>query len=83
MYYIGTGGDNEVFENRASGAYIFRPNGTAYTISDSVKTKTFKGALFDEIHQTFEESAVQVIRVYKNLPYVEFDWVIGPYKVTT
>ena len=30
-YYLGMNGDNSKFEKRASGAYIFRPNGTAQT----------------------------------------------------
>lgn len=44
LYYKSMAGDNRKAINRASGAYIFRPNGTALPICDhSNESKIFKG----------------------------------------
>lgn len=78
-YYEGMEGNNEVFENRSSGAYIFRPK--------SISTKDFAvlgsreiytGPVVKEIHQTINEWVSQVIRIYSGKEYIEFDWLIGP-----
>lgn len=43
-YYKGYIGDNKEFENRSSGAYIFRPNGSeALSVSSTQKLITYKG----------------------------------------
>lgn len=82
LYYRGASGNNEVFENRSSGAYIFRPNGTAHPIldgKDSIKFDFVAGDLIDEVHQTWGDFVHQIIRVYKvGVDYAEFDWVVGP-----
>lgn len=36
FYYEGASGNNEIFDNRSSGAYIFRPNSTEQIISKKV-----------------------------------------------
>ncbi|XP_075216675.1 lysosomal alpha-mannosidase II isoform X3 [Lycorma delicatula] len=76
-YYKGAVGNNEIFANRSSGAYIFRPNGSE-PVGSAVKMTTYKGPLVDEIHQTFSDWVTQIIRVYKNEGHVEFNWIIGP-----
>lgn len=78
FFYKGASGDNKEFNNRSSGAYIFRPNGTEYIISDKADIKVIKGDLVDEVHQVFNEWVSQVVRVYKVLNYVEFEWMVGP-----
>lgn len=79
LFYEGAVGNNEVFENRSSGAYIFRPNGTnAYPVTDKAKFTIYTGYLLCEIHQTFNEWTSQIIRIYSKENYVEFDWVVGP-----
>lgn len=81
MYYNGAKGNNTEFEFRASGAYIFRPSPdspVALPFTEVVKTTTYKGYYVDEVHQQFGDCALQVIRVYKNEPYIEFDWIVGP-----
>ncbi|KAI4469631.1 alpha-mannosidase [Holotrichia oblita] len=81
MYYIGARGDNLGFANRASGAYIFRPHGDypdAMSFGQTINITTYTGNLVDEIHQTFSSWAKQVIRLYKNTNYIEFDWLVGP-----
>lgn len=85
LYYEGAQGDNGAFERRASGAYIFRPqNDEAITISDSVTITTYKGKIFEEIHQQFNDWVTQVIRLYISdaAPYIEFDWIVGPIDTT-
>jgi len=72
-------GNNEGFENRASGAYIFRPNGTSpNSLGDPVFAEMFKGPLVQEIHQVYSEWLSQVIRVYQDSQIVEYEWLVGP-----
>lgn len=77
MYYEGAIGNNEVFENRSSGAYIFRPNNSAQSL-DILEATLYKGPLVEELHQVINPWINNVIRVYQNTKHVEFDWVIGP-----
>ncbi|XP_043260159.1 lysosomal alpha-mannosidase isoform X2 [Colletes gigas] len=81
-YYEGVAGNNKVFKNRSSGAYIFRPK----TVSTkdflaSGSYKIYKGPLVQEIHQTINDWVSQVIRLYKKKEYIEYDWLIGPIPV--
>lgn len=79
FYYRGAVGDNEEAKNRSSGAYIFRPNGTtAYVINKKPSVQILKGPLIIEVHQTFSNWLSQVIRIYRNEDFVEFDWLVGP-----
>lgn len=87
MYYNGAQGNNEVFKNRSSGAYIFRPSPSGshgVSVTELVNITTYKGKLFEEVHQEFNEWLTQVIRIYKqgNTDYVEFDWIVGPIDTT-
>lgn len=84
MYYYGASGDNLSFDKRASGAYIFRPspdNPDAVTITSIVNVTVFRGDILDEVHQEFSPWAKQVIRVYKDVNYIEFDWLVGPINI--
>lgn len=84
MYYYGANGDNASFDKRASGAYIFRPSPdhpNAETFGDSANVTVYRGDILDEVHQVFSPSARQVIRVYKDAPYIEFDWLAGPINI--
>ncbi|KAF5294472.1 hypothetical protein FQR65_LT01598 [Abscondita terminalis] len=83
MYYVGAQGNNVIFQNRSSGAYIFRPDPKqpqAQQFVDTVKNvKVYTGDVVDEIYQEFNEWNRQMIRVYKeNENYIEFDWLVGP-----
>lgn len=79
FFYRGTVGNNMVFGNRSSGAYIFRPNGThAYRVSKKADIDLYKGDLLIELHQTFNDWISQIIRIYSNENLVEFDWLVGP-----
>lgn len=81
MHYYGANGDNLSFEKRASGAYIFRPApefDNAISFETTANVTVYKGDILDEVHQVFSPWAKQVIRVYKDAPYIEFDWLVGP-----
>jgi lysosomal alpha-mannosidase len=82
LYYKGHDGDNSKPENRASGAYIFRPDGQeAIPIGKQVKAEFVRGKTVSEVRQKISESVSQVIRVSPNSDTIEFDWVIGPIPV--
>lgn len=76
-WYEGALGNNAEFKNRSSGAYIFRPNNTARTLSPS-KFDVYRGPIVEEVHQIFNEWVSQVIRVYKGQRHAEFEWLVGP-----
>ncbi|XP_044750282.1 lysosomal alpha-mannosidase isoform X3 [Coccinella septempunctata] len=79
LFYEGYVGNNEVFENRSSGAYIFRPkNNTPTVATNRVNSTIFKGNLVTEIHQKFNDWIGQIVRLYKGENLIEFDWVVGP-----
>jgi lysosomal alpha-mannosidase len=80
VLYEGAVGNNQVFENRSSGAYIFRPkpNTTERIVSRSADIKVMKGKYVDEVHQIFNDWISQVVRVYKSERFVEFEWLVGP-----
>ncbi|XP_076655119.1 lysosomal alpha-mannosidase II isoform X1 [Halictus rubicundus] len=81
-YYEGKTGNNKVAQNRSSGAYIFRPNGVdSKAFVKSTEYKVYKGDVVQEIHQTINEWVSQVIRIYNEEQYVEFDWLVGPIPV--
>lgn len=48
--YHGAMGNNMIFANRSSGAYIFRPNGTSIGLARA-DVRIVRGDLVDEIHQ--------------------------------
>lgn len=79
MWYRGMKGYNQGFDDRASGAYIFRPNGTdAQPIASSATIRIVEGELVNEVHQTFSDWAGQVVRLYKEENRVEIQWTVGP-----
>lgn len=72
-------GNNAVFDNRSSGAYIFRPlEQTATKVSEKAKIEVYQGPLVAEVHQIFNEWVSQIIRIYADEDFVEFDWLVGP-----
>ncbi|XP_053677468.1 lysosomal alpha-mannosidase [Anopheles nili] len=81
VYYEGALGNNEEFRNRSSGAYIFRPNGTERTVTETVQLKVVKGPTVQEVHQVFNEWISQVVRIYADENHIEFEWMVGPIPV--
>lgn len=80
LFYQGAVGNNEVFENRSSGAYIFRPDPQAKEklITKEAKIEVVRGDQVDEVHQVFNDWISQVVRIYKTEQFVEFEWLVGP-----
>ncbi|KAG8181687.1 hypothetical protein JTE90_014820 [Oedothorax gibbosus] len=81
-WYQGMSGNNREFQYRASGAYIFRPNGTSpIPLGNNVTVTFVNGSVVQEIHQVFNSWLSQVIRLYKNSENVELKWIVGPIPV--
>ena len=67
MYYKGHRGNNSEFEFRASGAYIFRPDGDEISFGDPVNTQVVEGPVLDEVIWTYSEPWVtKTLRTYKD-----------------
>ncbi|EPS72042.1 alpha-mannosidase, partial [Genlisea aurea] len=67
-------------DTQASGAYIFRPNGT-YPLepeNDKFPLTVLRGPLFDEVHQKLDSWVYQITKVYKDKDYVEVEYAVGP-----
>merc|ERR1719153_640363 len=81
-YYKGHNGYNDKPENRASGAYIFRPDGDfmiPVNISDSFLVN---GSVVDELHITYEGGWLsQIARVFHGEQAMEVEWRVGPIPV--
>lgn len=76
--YDAAAGNNLVFVNRSSGAYIFRPNVTqALPLATKAKLRVVNGPIVSEVHQVFNDWISQVVRVYRDENLVEFEWLVG------
>ncbi|KAL0350287.1 UNVERIFIED_CONTAM: Alpha-mannosidase, partial [Sesamum radiatum] len=76
LWYASSQGDADP---QASGAYIFRPNGSPPSVvSRSVPLKIVRGPLVDEVHQQFSSWIYQIIRVYRDKDHAEVEFTIGP-----
>ena len=84
MYYVGHRGNNSEFEFRASGAYIFRPDGDdPISFGPPVAVEEYTGDLVDELHLKYEEEWINIIiRTYKTDPMIEVDWTVGPIPIS-
>ncbi|XP_058107981.1 alpha-mannosidase-like isoform X3 [Magnolia sinica] len=79
LWYGSSIGDKDT---KASGAYIFRPDGAPPTAaSRSVPLKIVRGPLVDEVHQQFNPWIYQVTRLYKDKDHAEVEFTIGPIPV--
>ncbi|GAB2278356.1 hypothetical protein Dimus_013039 [Dionaea muscipula] len=76
-YYYGNDGTD--VDPQASGAYVFRPNGT-YSIKSEGKSPLtiMEGTLLDEVHQQLNSWIYQITRVYKGKEHVEVEFMVGP-----
>lgn len=88
LWYRGMDGDNSKFEKRASGAYIFRPNGTANEFKHSHSLFSLRRhatvtrtRLFTQITQQINPWISQVVKVKEDSDLVELDYRIGPIPV--
>ncbi|KAB1201796.1 Lysosomal alpha-mannosidase [Morella rubra] len=77
--YLWYGSISNNSDGQASGAYIFRPNGSPPTItSRKVPLKVIRGPLVDEVHQQFNSWIYQVTRLYRDKEHAEIEFTIGP-----
>ncbi|KAJ8951626.1 hypothetical protein NQ318_012296 [Aromia moschata] len=65
-----------------SGAYIFQPLGEAETFGKPTSTVLSIGDIVTEVKQIWNDWVTQIIRVYKEEDFFEFDWVIGPINIS-
>ncbi|XP_075989719.1 lysosomal alpha-mannosidase-like isoform X1 [Anticarsia gemmatalis] len=77
-YYPGCPGRNSGPSDRASGAYIFRPNATVPTKLTIVKTEVANGDLATEFRSYLNPNGYLNTKIYKNLDFVENEFVVGP-----
>ena len=62
--------------------HIFRPYSEAKKIPMIESVKIMTGPLVQEVHQTFGNNISQVIRLYKDQPFLEFEYIVGPIETT-
>lgn len=75
-------GDEGSDSSPASGAYIFNPPlDEPYDLGMHVTYRIIKGNVVQEIQQVFDSWITQVIRLYKGLDIIEFEWMVGPISV--
>ncbi|XP_077252285.1 putative alpha-mannosidase At5g13980 isoform X2 [Tasmannia lanceolata] len=76
-YYSGDDGSGD--DPQASGAYIFRPNGTfPIKPEGQIPLTVLRGPLLDEVHQRISPWIYQITRVYKGKEHAEFEFTVGP-----
>ncbi|KAL8160140.1 hypothetical protein V2J09_001677 [Rumex salicifolius] len=77
MYYAGFNGTEK--DTQASGAYVFRPNGTYEIQPDKQSSPSVvRGPLVEEVHQQINSWIYQITRLYKGKDHVEFEYALGP-----
>jgi hypothetical protein len=77
LWYNSSTGNQE--DGQASGAYIFRPNSSdPFPVASGVVTvDIITGPIVQEARQTFSPWASQVVRLWRNATYAEFQWSVG------
>ncbi|KAA8530055.1 hypothetical protein F0562_004764 [Nyssa sinensis] len=79
-YYSGYNGTDK--DPQASGAYVFRPNGTfPINSGGQVPLTIMRGLVMDEVHQQLSPWLHQITRVYKGKEHAEVEFNIGPIPV--
>ncbi|XAR52060.1 Alpha-mannosidase [Bertholletia excelsa] len=79
-YYHGFNGTET--DPQASGAYIFRPNGSfSIKSEDQVSFTVMRGKLVDEVHQQLNPWIYQITRVFKGKGHAEVEFNVGPIPV--
>ncbi|KAH6922527.1 hypothetical protein HPB50_015269 [Hyalomma asiaticum] len=63
----------------AGGAYSFEPDtNRPVDLGNKVTYRVVQGPFVTEVHQIFDQWLSQVIRLYKNSQFIEFEWIVGP-----
>ncbi|XP_059643821.1 probable alpha-mannosidase At5g13980 [Cornus florida] len=78
-YYAAYDGSQDPQYFQASGAYVFRPNGSFSIPSEGQMPFTvLRGPLLDEVHQRINSWIYQITRVYKGKEHAEVEFIVGP-----
>lgn len=65
--------------NSEFGHYLFAPtHPTAQEFHGNATCRIVTSTVVQEVHQWFNPWLSQVIRLYINQDYIEFDWIVGP-----
>ncbi|KAI5386914.1 hypothetical protein KIW84_073163 [Lathyrus oleraceus] len=79
-FYSGNVRDDK--DSQASGAYVFRPNGSFPIKSDQRASFTvLRGPILDEVHQQLNPWVSQIVRIYQAKEHAEVEFTIGPIPV--
>lgn len=81
-YYPGAVGNNEVFKNRSSGAYIFRPNATESIYLKANISDGPSGPVVKELRMKVDHNVHNTIRLYDGLKFLETEWMVGPIDIS-
>ncbi|KHN31257.1 Lysosomal alpha-mannosidase [Glycine soja] len=78
-FYTGYGNDGTETA-QASGAYIFRPDGSPSPIKSNGKSPltVFRGPIVHEVHQKISPWIYQTTRLYKGKEHAEVEFIVGP-----
>ncbi|KAG0483166.1 hypothetical protein HPP92_011250 [Vanilla planifolia] len=78
-FYAGSVGNKS--DLQASGAYVFRPNGTSAIKSEIQEPfNILQGPILDEVHEQINPWIYQITRVYKAKNHVEIEFAIRDYR---
>ncbi|KAI5404766.1 probable alpha-mannosidase At5g13980 [Lathyrus oleraceus] len=72
---------NDFTDNaQASGAYIFRPNGSSIPINSNKKSPltVLRGPIVHEVHQKINSWIYQTTRLFKGKEHAEVEFIVGP-----
>lgn len=62
-----------------SGPYLSQVQPPAQLTSESpVELQVVKGPVVTEVHQTFSSYVSQIVRIYEDVDFIEFEWTVGP-----
>ncbi|XP_028761137.1 alpha-mannosidase At3g26720 [Neltuma alba] len=79
-YYSGNDGTDK--DPQASGAYVFRPNGSVPIRPDpQIPITILRGPVLDEIHQQLNPWISQTTRIFKEKEHAEVEFTVGPIPV--
>jgi len=73
-------------DGQKSGAYMFRPNSsTVFYPGPNTKPtlKIVEGEVATEVYQSYSSWVSHVVRLYKDEPFVEVEYTVGPIPVNT
>ncbi|XP_074600308.1 lysosomal alpha-mannosidase-like isoform X2 [Brevipalpus obovatus] len=82
QWYAGMIGNNSAAAFRSSGAYIFRPDGSAQDFPETPKAEIVKHTALFEVRQTVSDYIYQVIRVRPDSEFIEFEYKVGPIPIS-